>query len=151
MRLSRRFAPVFLALALVTVLPYEAMPHARGERTERHARAERTEPHARGKGGKSAGGTGPFGADCRVRVTGTDVVAHCHNPYPRTDHVSLHIECDPWWDLDTDTAPVDVGPAMTVRLTGRCWARVRSAWVGHAGEPGQRPAARDRPGRHMNG
>ncbi|MEU6365997.1 hypothetical protein ABZ876_09610 [Streptomyces sp. NPDC046931] len=122
MRLSRRFAPVFLALALVTVLPYEAMPHARGEPTG---------PHARGMSGRSAD-TRPFEAECRVRVTGPDVVAHCHNPYPRTDHVSLHIECDPWWDLDTDTAPADVGPAMTVRLTGRCWAKVRSAWVGHA-------------------
>lgn len=121
MRSSRRFAPVFLAIALVTALPYDAMPHAR---------VQHAVPHARVKDGKAD--EAPFGSECRVGVTGSHVVAYCHNPYPVTDHVSLHIECDPWWDLDTDTTPVDAGPAMTVRLTGRCWQHVRSAWVGHA-------------------
>ncbi|MGI5141003.1 MULTISPECIES: hypothetical protein [unclassified Streptomyces] len=122
MRLSRRFGPAFLALALLTVLPYDAMPQTPGK----HAAA-----HARAKAGKTPDPQ-PFGSDCRVRVTGSEVVADCHNAYPDTDHVSLHIECDQWWDIDTDTAPVDAGPAMTVRLSGRCWQNVRSAWVDHA-------------------
>jgi hypothetical protein len=120
--LSRRCAPAFLTLALVTALPYDALPGAGGGTS--------AASHAREDSGKSADPQ-PFGSDCRVRVTGTHVVAYCHNPYPDTDHVSLHIECDPWWDLDTDTAPVEAGPAATVRLTGRCWETVRSAWVGH--------------------
>jgi len=111
-RLPRRFAPFLVAVSLVVTLSYEAMPHAR-------VKAGRTpDPQ-------------PFGAECRVRVTGSEAVAYCHNPYPETDHVRLHIECDPWWDIDTDTAPVDAGPAMTVRLSGRCWDKVRSAWVSH--------------------
>ena len=120
MRLSHRFAPAFLSLALVTVLPYDAMP-PHGKRTASHARED---------AGKSAD-PAPFGSECRVLVTGAHVVAYCHNPYPDTDHVSLHIECAQWWDIDTDTAPAEAGPAMTVRLTGRCWEAVRSAWVTH--------------------
>ena len=86
--------------------------------------------HARDDAGKSAD-PWPFGSECRVRVAGAHVVAYCHNPYPDTDHVSLHIECAQWWDIDTDTAPAEAGPATTVRLTGRCWEGVRSAWVDH--------------------
>lgn len=59
------------------------------------------------------------------------MTAYCHNPYPQTDGVSLHVECARWWDLDTDGARVDTGPAMTVRLTGRCWEEVRSVWISH--------------------
>ncbi|MDI3423432.1 hypothetical protein [Streptomyces luteolus] len=73
----------------------------------------------------------PFGADCRVRESGSHVVAYCHNPYPDTDRVALHIECREWWDIDTDTARVAAGPAMTVRLAGRCWKEVGAAWVSH--------------------
>jgi hypothetical protein len=73
----------------------------------------------------------PFGAECRTSIRGSHVIAYCHNPYVETDRVRLHVECDRWWDLDTDAAPVDTGPAMTVRLTGRCWKEVRSAWVTH--------------------
>ncbi|MFF5186055.1 hypothetical protein ACFY30_20180 [Streptomyces sp. NPDC000345] len=108
MRLFRSLAPVTAAVALVFCLPYEALPHARvGDHPQ------------------------PFGAECRTGVRGSHVVAHCHNPYADTDRVRLHIECERWWDLDTDGAPVDAGPAMTVRLTGRCWKEVRSAWVSH--------------------
>ena len=110
MRLSSSLASVTVALALVLSLPYEAVPHARV------------------KGPVSAQ---PFGAECRTRTTGSHVTAYCHNPYPGIDRVSLHIECDKWWDLDTDGTPVDTGPAMTVRLTGRCWENVRSVWVSH--------------------
>ena len=68
------------------------------------------------------------------RVSGSHVVAHCHNPYVGTDRVRLHIECARWWDIDTDSAPVDNGPATTVRLTGRCWKEVGAAWVSHQRE-----------------
>lgn len=64
-------------------------------------------------------------------MTGSHVVAYCHNPYVDTDRVRLHIECARWWDIDTDSAPVDAGPALTVRLTGRCWKEVGSAWISH--------------------
>ncbi|MEV0096393.1 hypothetical protein [Streptomyces sp. NPDC050738] len=74
----------------------------------------------------------PFGADCRTTVTGSHVVAYCHNPYPDSDKVELHIECARWWDIDSDARPVEAGPAQTVRLTGRCWKEIRSAWITHA-------------------
>ncbi|WP_447036585.1 hypothetical protein [Streptomyces sp. DSM 118878] len=73
----------------------------------------------------------PFGSECRTGISGSNVVAYCHNPYPETDHVRLHVECDRWWDIDVDSAPTAAGPAETVRLTGRCWKEVRSAWVSH--------------------
>lgn len=72
-----------------------------------------------------------FGASCRTVVQGSRVTAHCRNPYPRTDRVRLHVECERWWDIDSDSAPVDVGPADYGELTGRCWKEVRSAWVTH--------------------
>jgi hypothetical protein len=93
-------------------LPYDAVPHARV---------------GHGKPAVSQ----PFGAECRTTVTGSHAVAYCHNPYVAADRVSLHIECDRWWDIDSDSAPVEAGPAMTVRLTGRCWEEIRSAWVSH--------------------
>ncbi|MER6922290.1 hypothetical protein ABZ886_01050 [Streptomyces spiralis] len=73
----------------------------------------------------------PFGATCRSTVSGSEVTAYCHNPYPETDRVALHIECARWWDLDGDGAPVDVGPAQTVRMTGRCWKEIRAVWISH--------------------
>jgi hypothetical protein len=92
--------------------PYEATPHARV------AAARPAVP-------------APFGAECRIAVRGSEAVAHCHNPYVETDRVRLHIECERWWDLDTDSAHADTGPAETVRLTGRCWKEVRAVWVSH--------------------
>ena len=112
MRLSRSLASMTVAVALVLSLPYEAMPHARVHTGKPAPRQ-------------------PFGAECRTTVRGSHVVAYCHNPYADTDRVRLHIECDRWWDLDTDGAPADADPARTVRLTGRCWKEVRSAWVSH--------------------
>ncbi|MCT9106250.1 hypothetical protein [Streptomyces mirabilis] len=112
MRLSRRFAPVFAAVAFMMVLPYDAVPHTRVV----HGKLPVPQP---------------FGAECRTTVQGSHVTAYCHNPYPETDRVALHVECDRWWDIDTDTDVVDAGPAMTVRLAGRCWEEVRSAWVSH--------------------
>ncbi|WP_406057207.1 hypothetical protein OG462_12070 [Streptomyces sp. NBC_01077] len=72
-----------------------------------------------------------FGASCRTVVQGSRVTAHCQNPYPRTDRVRLHVECERWWDIDSDSAPVDVGPADYGKITGRCWKEVGAAWVTH--------------------
>ncbi|WP_225802307.1 hypothetical protein [Streptomyces sp. NK15101] len=80
-----------------------------------------------------------FGASCRTLVEGSRVTAHCSNPYPRADRVRLHVECDRWWDLDGDSAPVEVGPADYVQVTGRCWKEVRSAWITH--QPADPPPA----------
>ncbi|MFD3701267.1 hypothetical protein ACFWUZ_35020 [Streptomyces sp. NPDC058646] len=78
-----------------------------------------------------AGGRERFGADCDTEIDGSQVTAYCHNGWTRTDLVSLHVECDRWWDVDGDAAPVAVGPAGRVTLTARCWKEVRSAWVSH--------------------
>ncbi|MEU6473683.1 hypothetical protein ABZ927_31410 [Streptomyces massasporeus] len=115
MRLSRRTASVSLAVALVLTLAYEAVPHARVPADDRES-------------------ADPFGAACRIRVTGSKVTAYCHNPYPEPDHVSLHVECARWWDIDTDSSPIEAGPAQTVRLTGRCWKEVGDVWVSHRRE-----------------
>ncbi|MFZ3469409.1 hypothetical protein ACODT3_29985 [Streptomyces sp. 4.24] len=72
-----------------------------------------------------------FGADCDTEIEGSQVVAYCHNRYPQTDLVRLHVECDRWWDVDGDGAAVALGPAGRVELTRRCWKEVRSAWVSH--------------------
>ncbi|UXY26730.1 hypothetical protein [Streptomyces sp. HUAS TT20] len=112
MRLSHSLASLTVAVALVLSLPYEALPHAR---------VKDNRPPA----------PSLFGSECRTSVRGSHVVAYCHNPYVDTDRVSLHIECARWWDLDTDGDPVDTGPAMTVRLSGRCWKEVGSVWISH--------------------
>lgn len=124
MRLSRSLAPVTVAVALVLCLPYDASPSARMDGTVRHARVADGKP------------TAPklFGAACRASVHGSHVVAYCHNPYVDIDRVRLHIKCARWWDIDTDSAPVDTPPALTVRLTGRCWKEVRSVWISHQKE-----------------
>lgn len=114
MRLSRRLASTSVALALVLPLSYDAMAHTRVPGVEAEAEPEE-----------------PFGAACRIRIAGSQVTAYCHNPYPETDRVSLHVECARWWDLDSDSSVVDAGPAQTVRLTGRCWKEVGSVWVSH--------------------
>jgi hypothetical protein len=111
-RISRSLASATVALAFVLTSSSEAIPHARVA-----ARSTST-PEL-------------FGAECRTIVEGSRVIAYCHNPYVDTDRVRLHIECARWWDLDTDSAPADAGPAMTVRLTGRCWKEVRSTWISH--------------------
>ncbi|MET7983194.1 hypothetical protein [Streptomyces sp. NPDC005281] len=126
MRLSRRFAPVFAAVALVTAVPYDAMSHPRAESANATPR-----PAAGSEAARRPAVPQPFGADCRTTVTGSHAVAYCHNPYVGTDRVALHVECARWWDIDSDSAPVDVGPAMTVRLTGRCWKEIRRVWITH--------------------
>ncbi len=108
-----------VALTLLVVDPYGA---ARQHRAE-----VRTVHHTRTPDEKSA----HFGADCRTRADGSQAVAYCHNPYPEPDRLRLHIECARWWDVDSDGTPVEAGPAMTVRLSGRCWKEIRSVWVSH--------------------
>lgn len=115
MRLSRRLASTTVAVALVLPLSYDAIAHARVHVAE-------AEPEE------------PFGAACRIRISGSHVTAYCHNPYPETDRVSLHVECARWWDLDSDGSAVNAAPAQTVRLTGRCWKEVASVWVSHRQE-----------------
>ncbi|MGW6275060.1 MULTISPECIES: hypothetical protein [unclassified Streptomyces] len=106
------------ALTLLIALPYGAASHAVSEATPSRARGEASAPR-------------PFGAECRTSVEGSEAVAYCHNPYPETDRVRLHVECDQWWDIDSDGARVEAGPAQTVRLTGRCWKEIRTVWVSH--------------------
>lgn len=105
------------ALTLLIALPYGAASHAVGEAKPPRVRVE-VEPR-------------PFGAECRTSVNGSEAVVHCHNPYPETDRVRLHVECEQWWDIDSDGVSVEAGPAQTVRLTGRCWKEIRSVWVSH--------------------
>ncbi|MFJ2258076.1 hypothetical protein ACIOKD_06950 [Streptomyces sp. NPDC087844] len=109
---------MFAALTLLLAVPSDAASHT--------AHSAGTAPHARVPAEKR-----PFGAACRTVVDGSHVTAYCRNPYPEPDHVGLHIECDRWWDLDADGTRVEAGPAQNVRLTGRCWKEVRSAWVSH--------------------
>ncbi|MCX4727404.1 hypothetical protein ACIPW9_05485 [Streptomyces sp. NPDC090052] len=73
----------------------------------------------------------PFGAGCLISLRGSHTTATCHNRYVGTDRVALHVECARWWDIDMDSAPVEVGPAQSVRLTGRCWKEISSVWVTH--------------------
>ncbi|MEU6817631.1 hypothetical protein [Streptomyces sp. NPDC046860] len=109
MRPPRSLTPVTAAAVLVLALPGGI------------ARAGDGKPHAPDR----------FGASCRTKVDGSEVVAHCHNPYVHPDRVRLHIECARWWDIDTDSAPVAAGPAMTVKLAGRCWKEIRVVWISH--------------------
>ncbi|MFI6643486.1 hypothetical protein [Streptomyces sp. NPDC050504] len=73
----------------------------------------------------------PSGAACRTTIEGSRTVAYCHNPYPYADLVRMHTECARWWDVDADTAPVEVAPAQTVRIADRCWREVRAVWITH--------------------
>ncbi|MEU0100937.1 hypothetical protein [Streptomyces sp. NPDC006267] len=93
---------------------------------------------ARGADGATGAGPPepePAGSECRTSVEGSRVVAYCHNPYPSTDLVRLHTECDRWWDVDADGATVAVEPGRTVRLEDRCWKEIATAWVSHRPAP----------------
>ncbi|MFD0428696.1 hypothetical protein ACFQ60_14535 [Streptomyces zhihengii] len=72
-----------------------------------------------------------YRADCRTEIDGSTVTAYCHNPNPGADRVRLHVECDRWWDVDADTAAVDLFPAGYAELTQRCWKEIRAVWVSH--------------------
>ncbi|GLF98713.1 hypothetical protein [Streptomyces yaizuensis] len=78
-----------------------------------------------------------YEAECWMDIDGSRATAHCGNPYPVVDRVRLHVECERWWDIDTDGAPVEIHPAGAVSLSERCWKEIRSAWVSH------RPRAAD--------
>lgn len=115
---NRRAAAGVLALFAVAALAAPAV-------------AGRAAGPGRGPAGEAVPEVALFGSTCRTSVQGSRVVAYCHNPYPVSDIVRLHTECDRWWDIDADGSPVEVGPAQTVRLTDRCWKEVRTAWVSH--------------------
>ncbi|MER6914965.1 hypothetical protein ABT354_25090 [Streptomyces sp. NPDC000594] len=72
-----------------------------------------------------------YRADCWTEVEGSRATAHCLNPYPVIDRVRLHIECERWWDIDTDGAAAEILPAGRVTLTDRCWKEIRAVWVSH--------------------
>lgn len=127
MRLSRSLASVTAAVCLVMSPPYDAMPHTRVQARE-------------------AAPPEPFGASCRSRVAGSRVISYCHNPYPRTDGVRLHIECARWWDLDSDGPEVEAGLAAD-RTADRTVLEGGPLGVDQPPEAG----AVNRPGRHRNG
>ncbi|WP_370880410.1 hypothetical protein [Streptomyces aurantiacus] len=121
-------------MTLLLALPCDAASHTTGDGTAHDAASHTasTVPHAKtAPRARVPVEERPFGAVCRTVVDGSDVTAYCHNPYPEPDHVGLHIECERWWDIDADGTRVEAGPAQNVRLTGRCWKEVRSAWVSH--------------------
>ncbi|WP_093618413.1 hypothetical protein [Streptomyces indicus] len=130
MRRTRRYGPLLAGLSLLFVLPADASSAPAPASAFESESGVASAKHVAGQQER------PFGAECRTSVEGSRVTAYCHNPYPETDHVRLHVECDRWWDIDTDATPVPAGPAMTVRLSGRCWKEVGSAWVTHHPEPG---------------
>ncbi|WTY63293.1 hypothetical protein OG741_09470 [Streptomyces sp. NBC_01410] len=72
-----------------------------------------------------------YEADCRTVIEGSRATAYCHNPYPSVDRVRLHVECERWWDIDADSAPVEVGPAGYAELTDRCWKEIGAVWISH--------------------
>ncbi|GAA3909381.1 hypothetical protein GCM10022244_19260 [Streptomyces gulbargensis] len=126
-------------LSTAATLPAEESVRA-GEPAEESVRARA------GDGAGKPAGEEPenFGASCRTVVQGSRVTAYCRNPYPVTDRVRLHVECERWWDLDTDSAPVDVVPTDYARVTARCWKEVAAAWLTH--QPVDPPPARDSSG-----
>ncbi len=128
-------AALLAALTLLLAVPSDAASHSTRSTHTRHG-THGTDGtgnglHAHVPVEKRPVDERPFGAACRTVVEGSHVTAYCRNPYPEPDHVGLHIECDRWWDIDADGARVEAGPAQNIRLTGRCWKEVRSAWVSH--------------------
>ncbi|MGI5399888.1 hypothetical protein ACQEVG_10625 [Streptomyces sp. CA-135486] len=113
MRPTWRYASV---LAAVTVTLWTAPLAA----SQQHRDKPKPEPKAQA-----------FEADCRTVIDGSRATAYCHNPYPATDRVQLHIECGRWWDIDVDSAPVDIAPAGYAELTDRCWKEISSVWISH--------------------
>ncbi len=100
------------ATVLLWAVPTASQPHHR----------EESKPQARPPS---------YEADCRTVLDGSRATAFCHNPYPQTDRVRLHIECARWWDVDVDGAPVEIDPADYVQLTDRCWKEIAVVWVSH--------------------
>ncbi|MFB7273358.1 hypothetical protein [Streptomyces sp. NPDC056244] len=81
--------------------------------------------------GAEHGRTSRFGATCRTDTKGSRATASCHNPYPETDRVRLHVECERWWDIDTDSAPVEIAPAGYTEFVEWCWKEIREVWITH--------------------
>ncbi|MGW6455804.1 hypothetical protein ACWF94_07720 [Streptomyces sp. NPDC055078] len=113
MRTILRSAPVLTAVTLLLWATPDAVsqPH-------RHQQRPKERPPA-------------YEADCRTVVDGSHATAYCHNPYPVSDRVRLHIECERWWDIDVDSAPAVIDPAGYLELTDRCWKEIGTVWVSH--------------------
>ncbi|MYZ39767.1 MULTISPECIES: hypothetical protein [unclassified Streptomyces] len=84
----------------------------------------------------SGGGMEParpdrFGATCRTKIEGSRATASCHNPYPETDRLRLHVECERWWDIDADSEAVEIAAARYAELAERCWMEIRQVWITH--------------------
>ncbi|WP_419993819.1 hypothetical protein [Streptomyces boninensis] len=71
-------------------------------------------------------------AKCRTAVTGDTVTARCFNPNGTADRVQLHVECAKWWDPDSDSRAVTLGPSQGREFSGRCWFGIARAWISHA-------------------
>jgi hypothetical protein len=144
MRTPRRRTTALLAAALITS-GFAVASEVRGGAPVRESPygASTAAPERAGRGaGQGAGERrGGYQAHCRTQVHGSHAVAYCHNPYPEPDRVRLHTECARWWDVDADSAPVDIPAAGYVQVASRCWKEIRSARISH--EP-VRPAPPDR-------
>ncbi|WP_107422163.1 hypothetical protein [Streptomyces lushanensis] len=86
---------------------------------------------ASGAGREERGRPDRFGATCRTKIEGSRATASCHNPYPETDRVRLHVECERWWDIDADSAAVELAAAGYAELAERCWMEIRQVWISH--------------------
>ncbi|MFD7896165.1 hypothetical protein [Streptomyces sp. NPDC059743] len=82
-------------------------------------------------GGMERGRPDRFGATCRTKIEGSRATASCHNPYPETDRVRLHVECERWWDIDADSEAVEIAAARYAELAERCWMEIRQVWISH--------------------
>ncbi|MEU3182602.1 hypothetical protein ABZ707_00105 [Streptomyces sp. NPDC006923] len=130
MRPTGRRATALMAAALITTGPAVA-PVLRG--ISGPAPTAVAVPAVPGRPGAAADRGDPrrFHATCRTKTEGSRAIASCHNPYPYVDRVRLHIECQRWWDIDVDSAPVKILPAGYAELTDRCWKEIRAVWVSH--------------------
>ncbi|MET4923975.1 hypothetical protein P3L51_16660 [Streptomyces sp. PSRA5] len=122
---------IVVGLAVTAVVRDESPPPVAGTSAAGVTGADRVAADADSDDDGGERERDPFGASCRTTTEGSLVTVFCHNPYPGTDRVQLHIECARWWDVDSDSAPAEAGAAGYARLAGRCWKEVESAWVSH--------------------
>ncbi|MGA4861030.1 hypothetical protein ACPB9J_00115 [Streptomyces lavendulocolor] len=127
------------AALLLSGLALGARTHAADKEAPTGKDAPTREDAPAGTAGKGAtAGKDVYVASCRTSVEGSRVTAYCHNPNPGADRVQLHVECARWWDIDSDSAPVEVGPTAYAELTQRCWKEVDEAWISHRPVPDRR-------------
>ncbi|MGW4033553.1 hypothetical protein ACWEFL_30365 [Streptomyces sp. NPDC004838] len=134
MRTILRSAPALATVAMLlwatTGVVYGAIGGSRSDAGGKSSAAERAASERTTSGEYGPGEQPPvYEADCRIQIEGSRATAYCHNAYPVTDRVQMHVECERWWDIDQDSAPAEVGPAQYLELTGRCWKEIRAVWV----------------------